>query len=101
MHGRFGRSGRIGVHGDLRYGDLGHVDLGDVGLGHDDVGFDCPTHAGLVGVRRIGNGPIDYDFYRARAVTERTRVRRAALTALTRFIRRMTLTIGRKDSPAG
>jgi hypothetical protein len=96
MHGRFGKPGRIEAHGDLRYGDLGHVDLGHVELGHD-----CRTNAALVGVRRIGNGPIDYDFYRARAVTERTRVRRAALTALTRFIRRVSLMIGRKDSPAG
>jgi hypothetical protein len=86
MHGRFRESGRIEAHSDL---------------GHDDLGHDCPTHAALVGARRIGTGPIDYDFYRARAVTERTRVRRAALTALTRFIRRVFLTIGRKDSRAG
>jgi hypothetical protein len=91
MHGRFGEPGRIEARGDLRYGDLGHVDLG----------HDCRTHAALVGARRIGNGSIDYDFYRARAVTERTRVRRAALTALTRFIRRVSLMIGRKESSAG
>jgi len=91
MHGRFGKPGRIEGHGDL----------GRDELGRDDLGRDCPTHAALVDARRIGNGLIDYDFYRARAVTERTRVRRAALTALTRFVRRVSLTIGRKDSPAG
>lgn len=81
MHGRIGEPGRIGGRGSLSY--------------------DCSMHATLVDVRRIGNGSIDYDFYRARAVTERNRARRAALTALTRFIRRVSLTIGRKDSPAG
>jgi hypothetical protein len=63
--------------------------------------FGEPGGAELVRARRIGNGPIDYDFYRARAVRERIRVRRAALTALTRFIRRVSLTIARKDSSAG
>lgn len=96
MHGRFGEPGRIEAHGDLVHENLGHDHLV-----HDDLGFDCPAHAALVGARRIGNGPIDYDFYRARAVTERNRVRRAALTALTRFIRRVSLTFGRKDSHAG
>jgi hypothetical protein len=67
MHGRIGEPSRIGGRGDL--------------------GFDCPMRTALVDVRRIGNGSIDYDFYRARAVTERNRVRRAALTALMRFIR--------------
>lgn len=81
MHGRIGECGRIEAHGDL--------------------GFDCRVHVALVDVRRIGNGLIDYDFYRARAVMERTRVRRATLTALTRFIRRVFLTIGRRESPAG
>jgi hypothetical protein len=81
MHGRIGESGRIEGCGGL--------------------GFDYSMHATLVDVRRIGNGSIDYDFYRARAVTERNRVRRAALTALTRFIRRVSLTIGKKESPAG
>ena len=87
MHGRFGELGRIEAHREL---------------GRDYLDRDFPTQAVLlVEARRIGNGSIDYDFYRARAVMERTRVRRAALTALTRFIRRVTLTIGRKDSPAG
>jgi hypothetical protein len=91
MHGRFGGPGRIRGHGDLIHGDVVY----------DDLGFDCPAHTTLVDARRIGNGLIDYDFYRARAAAERTRVRRAALMALTRFIRRVVQTIGRKGSPAG
>jgi hypothetical protein len=46
------------------------------------------TRAALSDARRqLGTGYIDYDFYRARARTERNRVRCETLKSLMRFIR--------------
>ena len=53
-----------------------------------DLDFYYRTRAALLEARRrSGNGPIDYDFYRARASAERNRVRRETFKWLARFIR--------------
>jgi hypothetical protein len=53
-----------------------------------DLDFYYRTRAALLEARRrSSNGPINYDFYRARARKERNRVRRETLKSLTRFIR--------------
>ena len=50
--------------------------------------FNDRTRSALSDARRqLGNGCIDYDFYRARAREERNRVRRETFKWLRRFIR--------------
>jgi hypothetical protein len=52
-----------------------------------DLDFYYRTRAALLEARGFGNGIIDYDYYRARARTERRRVLRAAFKSLGRFLR--------------
>jgi hypothetical protein len=52
-----------------------------------DLDFYYRTRAALLEARGFGNGIIDYDYYRARARTQRRRVRRAAFKSLGRFLR--------------
>jgi len=68
MHGQIGKPGRVESLRDLEFYYRSRAAMLDAG-------------------RALGNGTIDYDFYRTRARVERNRARHEALRRLTRFVR--------------